>query len=82
MRLFFIGLWKLMADKGKIATIIGFCLSSPFNIWALWSFFSGSGATEDQLWTIAIINGIAMIWFILPSKILIEGKGVKIEVTD
>lgn len=75
-------IWELIAEKGKIATLIGFFLSSPFNCWALWAFFTGEGATENQLWTVAIINGIAMIWFILPSKIVIEGKGIKIEVTD
>ncbi len=75
-------MWRLLKEKGKIATIIGFLLSFPVNFWALICLFSGSIVTENQLWQIVIINAVGMVWFILPSKIIIEGKGIKIQVED
>lgn len=75
--------WKLLAEKGKIATIIGFCLSAPANGLALWSLFRNVNLSEDQLWQIIILNVIGITWFILPSKISIKsGKGLEIIVED
>lgn len=80
---FFSGLWNLLAEKGKIATIIGVVLSMPVNSYALYSLFTNSNLSESQLWQIVIINSIGMIWFILPSEITIKsGKGLEIIIKD
>ncbi len=76
-------LWKLLAEKGKIATVIGLLLSLPANGLALWSLFFDKNLSHDQLWQIVIINAIGMVWFILPSKISIKsGKGLEIIIED
>lgn len=76
-------LWKLLAEKGKIATVIGFCLSAPVNGFALWSLFTDIQLSESQLWQIVIINAVGMVWFILPSEITIKsGKGLEIIIKD
>ncbi len=75
-------MWKILKEKGKLATLIGLFLSAPVNIWALIRLFNDLFVSESQLWQIVIINTVGMVWFILPSKISIEGKGLKIEVVD
>ena len=76
-------LWKLLAEKGKIATLIGFFLSAPVNGFALYSLFWNKNLSESQLWQIVIINAIGMVWFILPSEISIKsGKGLEIIIKD
>ena len=76
-------MWKLIAEKGKIATIIGFLLSIPVNGWAVYRLYNGSIVTIDQLWHVVILNSIAIVWFILPSEISIKSvKGLEIIVKD
>lgn len=75
-------LWGILAEKGKLATLIGFGLTFPVNCWSMVAFFSGWNVPEAKLWQIVIINAVGMVWFILPSKIIIEGKGIKIQVED
>lgn len=76
-------LWKLLAEKGKLATIIGFFFASPANAWALYKLYRGAIVTIDQLWVVIIINSISIIWFILPSEISIKsGKGLEIIIKD
>lgn len=76
-------IWKLLKEKGKIATLIGMFLSFPVNVYALYSLFTNTNLTESQLWQIVIINAIGMVWFILPSEITIKsGKGLEIIIKD
>jgi hypothetical protein len=75
-------MWKLLAEKGKISTIIGLVLSFPINGYALFAFFTKTALTQDQLWQIVIVNAVGMVWFILPSTIRIKGKGFEVEVID
>lgn len=76
-------LWKLLAEKGKLATLIGFFLACPANGWALYKLYKGAIVTMDQLWVVVIINSIAIVWFILPSEISIKsGKGLEIIIKD
>ena len=76
-------LWNSLAEKGRIATLIGFGLTFPVNGWSMVAFFSDWNVPEAKLWQIVIINAVGMVWFILPSKIIIEsGKGLKIQIED
>ncbi|MDC7218657.1 MAG: hypothetical protein PQJ59_01880 [Spirochaetales bacterium] len=75
-------IWKALAEKGKIATIIGLALALPFNAWVLWMFFSGLPVSEDSLWTMAIMNAVGMFWFMLPSSIVLKSKVMVLEVKD
>jgi len=76
-------LWEALKEKGKIATLIGFFLSSPVNFWFMYCFFTSKVLTYDQLVQLAVINGIGMVWFILPSSIIIKGgKGFEISIKD
>jgi len=76
-------LWNLLKEKGKIATIIGFLFACPANGWAIWKLYRGVIVEVNQLWTVVIINSIAILWFILPSEISIKsGKGLEIIIKD
>jgi hypothetical protein len=76
-------LWKLLSEKGKIATLIGFFFAAPANVWAIWNLYKSIIVTIDQLWVVVIINSISIVWFILPSEISIKsGKGLEIIIKD
>ncbi len=79
----FMKFWDILAEKGKIATVIGFIFAIPANGWATWQLYRGNMVTIDQLWIVVIMNSIAIFWFILPSEISIKsGKGLEIIVKD
>ena len=76
-------IWKALKEKGKLATIIGFIFAIPANGWAIFKLYNGAIVTIDQLWTVVIINSIAIVWFILPSEISIKSaKGLEIVIKD
>jgi len=75
-------IWTGLDHKGRIATVIGFLFSIPYNARFMYHFFTGVIYTREQLEAVIIVNVLAMIWFILPSKIIIEGPKIKISVED
>jgi hypothetical protein len=75
-------LWKILEHKGKFATIIGFLLSLPVNSKFIYLYFKDHEFLKSDLTTIIVINVVAMIWFILPSKISIKSDKLTIEVED
>jgi hypothetical protein len=76
-------IWGALKEKGKLATIIGFMFAIPANGWAIFKLYRGAIVTIDQLWTVVIINSIAIVWFILPSEISIKSsKGLEIVIKD
>ncbi len=74
--------WNILAEKGKIATIIGFLFACPANVWAVWKLYRKVMVTIDQLWVVVAINIIGMMWFILPSKISIKSTKFQLTVED
>lgn len=75
-------LWKALAQKGKISTLIGFLFAFPVNGKFLWDFYRNVIYSPDKLMMIVFINIVSMIWFILPSSIIIKGGNFEIEVKD
>lgn len=75
-------LWKGLGEKGKLATLIGWFLVLPINFNFMIDFFKGVMWENPALTSLAVINGIGMIWFILPSKISIKGPKIEIIVED
>ena len=75
-------IWKGLGEKGKVATIIGLFFAVPANGKFLYSVFKGIELSNQLLINIALMNCIAMVWFILPSKISIKGKPFEIIVED
>ncbi len=83
--------WKGLGQKGKIATIIGAVFAFPVNCKFLFDFFSGGFfdlflESQDRamayLLAVAAVNGVAMVWFILPSRISIKGGKFEMVVED
>jgi len=75
--------WRALAEKGKLATIIGFLFAAPANGFALYRLYTGALVTIDQLWVIVIINSISIVWFVLPSEISIKSaKGLEFIIKD
>ena len=62
----------LLENKGRLATIIGLIFALPVEIKLTLSFYRNIELTRGQLITAAVLNGIAIIWFILPSIIEIK----------
>ena len=75
-------LWKGIGEKGKFATIIGFFFAVPANVKFLFAFFQGTDYSRESLLNLCILNGIAMVWFILPSSITIKGSPFEIIIKD
>lgn len=75
-------LWALLAEKGKLATLIGFFFMCPANGKFLYKLFLSIEMNNQELITFMIANAIGMFWFILPSKIKISGPKISIEVED
>jgi hypothetical protein len=83
VKAFFGAIWKGLGEKGKFATLIGLCFALPVNIKFTVAFFKGIEYSRDSLINLAVMNCIAMIWFILPSRVSIKGgKGFEIVVED
>ena len=75
-------IWKGLEQKGKFATLIGFFFAAPANAKFLYAFFQGVDYSRESLLNLSILNGIAMIWFILPSSISIKGHPFEIVIKD
>ena len=74
--------WELWGEKGKVASIIGFCFTVPVNIRITWLYFQGTQFTKEDLTVLVVMNMLGMIWFILPSSISISGTPFKLEIKD
>ena len=69
-------------NKGAMATIIGILFALPVNIFFMVQFFKDNAMSVDQLKSICTMNGIAIVWFILPSVIEIKSKLFSITIKD
>lgn len=78
----FTKIWNALDKKGRVATIIGLCFAMPVNAKFLYLFFTGGELTNASLTAMMVYNVIGMVWFILPSKILVKSDKLTIEVED
>lgn len=69
----------LLKEKGKLATILGIFLILPVNISVVIRYIMKSEFSHGELVTISALNIIAMLWFILPSRVAISKEGLSIE---
>lgn len=75
-------LWTLLAEKGKIATIIGMCFICPINAKVVFDFFIGSDYTKEKLTQVVVYNIIAYAWFIMISYAKAKFGTFELEVKD
>lgn len=75
-------LWEALDHKGRIATIIGILFSLPYNVRFIIDFYRGIEYSREALEGIILVNILAMIWFILPSRVEISGPKFTIKVED
>lgn len=68
--------------KGAISSCLGFIMAFPINLYFIVQFYRGIEINRDNLEQIIIINMVAMIWYIMPSKIEIAGKIINIKIED
>lgn len=74
---------KILQDKGKIATIIGLVFAFPINIkFTIDYFMRAVEYTRGELTALCVFNAVAMVWFILPSRVIIKGPKIEITVED
>jgi hypothetical protein len=67
---------NILEKKGQLATLIGMAHAVPAGIWLFHRLFTNYNITEHQWMMIALIELIAIMWFILPSRISAKwGKG-------
>ena len=69
-------------NKGILATLIGLAFAVPVNIRIMYLFYNNVDISKNQLWTACILNAIAMVWFILPSKFEIISKLFTVKIED
>ena len=87
-------LWIALAEKGRIATVIGTLLIVPVNIMFAVKFYAllktvgmdqialTQGIDRLLLWAI-IANLIAMMWYMLPSSLIFKaGSIINLEIKD
>ena len=60
--------------KGAIASLLGFLMAFPVNINLVFKYYTIGELSRAQLTTALIVNSIAMVWFILPSRITFKSK--------
>lgn len=82
VKAFFATIWKGIGEKGKFATLIGLAFALPVNIRFTIAFFKGIEYSREGLENLVIMNAIAMLWFILPSRVSIKGGKFEIVVED
>lgn len=82
MKKFFATIWKGLGEKGKVATIIGLCFALPANVKFIVAFIQGVEYSRESLLNLAVLNAVAMVWFILPSRISIKGPKIEIIIED
>ena len=68
--------------KGAISSLLGFILAFPINIYFIFMFLNNVQMSRERLEIIVIINIIAIIWYIMPSKIEVGGKIFTLKVED
>jgi len=71
-----------LTHKGWITTILGAFIGFPVGTAMIIKYFTNPEFTQGELLTTCVIQALAMMFVILPSKVLIETKIGKIEVTD
>lgn len=76
-------LWKALAEKGKIATILGALVGAPGVIWLYYRLFTDHGISDSEMRTVVMIFSVSIIYFILPSKFTARfGSAGEISVED
>ena len=73
---------EFFKNKGVIATWIGMILSIPVNARAVYQYFNNIEMSEASLTALVVVNIIAMVWFILPSRIVIMAGKFEIRIED
>ena len=73
---------EFFKNKGVLATATGLIFALPINIKLTTAFFKNVEMSDGQLKTAAIMNLIAMLWFMLPSLIEIKSNLFTITIKD
>lgn len=76
-------LWGALAEKGKWTTLLSMVMAFPINGAAIYYYFSNPDwFTEQRLLALAILNGIAFFWAIMPSRITAKAANFELIVED
>ncbi len=73
---------SFLEKKGIIATILGMVFAFPVNAKLCYAFYKSIDMTKDQLTTAAVMNLIAMFWFMLPSIIELKAGNIQFTIKD
>ena len=73
---------ELLEKKGIIASIVGFILALPVNIFTVYRFFADKGLSENQINIFMWVNIVAWVWVILPSSITLTSSKFTLEIKD
>lgn len=73
---------EFLTHKGWIASMLGVVFILPINVFVVIRYFKKSGFSEVELITIATLNVLAMIWMILPSKVILKALKFEFSIED
>lgn len=82
MKNLIIALWNTLKEKGKWSTLMSILLAFPVNMHAVFMYFQNPDFfTTQRLTVLAVLNGIAWFWAIMPSKVTAKWGGGTGELT-
>lgn len=72
----------LITHKGYLATLVGIALIIPVNLQVVVRYFAASAFSNAELSTVTLLNVLAMIWVMLPTKISFQAGKFKFTIED
>lgn len=71
--------WEKLKDKGRLATLVGTLLAIPTVALYVWNLFM---KPEFDYIPYIVSFAISLIFFILPSSVIVNFKDVKFKIDD
>ena len=75
-------LLEFLNRKGVICTVFGVLLGLAIDIKVAIAFYKNIEMSKAVLWTVIVLNILAIVWVMLPSKIKFISKLLTIEIDD
>jgi len=73
---------SFLKNKGIFTTLFGIGLAIACDYKLIKAYYGNTELSEKQLYASIVINIIAIVWVILPSRIKVSGKLMSIDIED
>lgn len=77
------GIWKTFSEKGRWTTFLSLVIAFPINVSGMIQYFNDPDwFTESRILVLAVLNGIAWFWAIMPSRLVAKGPAWEVTIED